>query len=157
MKKHLFLVAAFLFLISFGEARAQSGWLSLQPRYFSAGISYGLPAGVNVTTAVHFSNYALRLSGLYSGSNDGAPNGAELSFFIRLYQGRQVTHSIFHMAGLGQSGSGVSNLQTYMGYGYQIKWKGLFAQIRLPIFYTNNGGYTGSYNYFKVGYIHDFR
>lgn len=157
MAKRLLFALAFLMLISFGSARAQNGWLDLQSRYFSAGISFGEPTGLNLLTEFHFSNHALRLSGIYLGPNDNAPNGAELGFYLTFYQGHSVKHSIFNMAGFGQVGKSVSNLHTYIGYGYQFEWKSFFAQVRLPIYYINNDGYMGAFDYFKIGYVHDFR
>ena len=157
MFKRAFVAMAFFVLVFSGTANAQNYRLNLEPRYLSVGSSIGAPAGVNLSTAIHFSNYAMRLSGIYTGSNEGAPNGAELAFLIKIFEGSNFTHSVFHMVGYGQSGHSVSNLQVYMGYGYNVEWKNLFAEVRVPIFFKNNGGYTGIFNYFKIGYMHSFR
>ncbi len=157
MFKRTFVILALLVLGLSGISNAQNYRLNPEPRYLSVGGSFGSPADINLSTAVHFSNYAIRLSGIYTGSNDGAPNGTELSFFIKIFEGSNFTHSLFHMVGYGQSGHSVSNLQVYMGYGYHIEWKNLFAEVRVPIFFKNNGGYEGIFNYFKIGYMYSFR
>lgn len=120
------------------------------------GSSIGLPGHINFLSSYNFLNYSVRLSGIYTGSNDGAPNGVELAFLIKVYRS-SFTHSILHMVGNSQFGHGISNQQVYMGYGYNIQWKNIFAEIRIPIFYKNNGDYKGFYNHLKLGYIHSFK
>ncbi len=154
-----FLLVAVTFLLGFSgqTAFAQVYRVDWHPQVLSAGLSVGEPAGVNLVGQMDFQPFALRVSGLYSGSTDGAPNGAEATLFLKLYQGRHFSHSLFHMVGFGQFGHSVSNLHVYAGYGYQLKWNGLFLEARLPVYYKNNDDARGPYSYFKLGYLHTFR
>ncbi len=125
-------------------------------RYFSFGSSIGLPGQINILTSYNHKRYSIRLSGIYTGTYHGAPNGVELSLFYNIYESK-FTHRILYTIGHGQMGNSLSNLQIYYGFGYNLQWKSIFAEIRFPTFHKNGGGYTGWHNYLKFGYIYSLR
>ena len=115
-----------------------------------------MPGQINLLTSYNHKRHSIRLSGIYTGTNHGAPNGVELSLFYKIYESK-FTHRILYTIGHGQMGNSLSNLKIYYGFGYNFQWKSIFAEIRIPTFHKNGGGYTGWGNYLKFGYIYSLR